>query len=249
MGEGWTPAGAARSISTEASTAPCPGNDPPAALRTLRAVVVALLLALTGCARGSKPAVSPSPSVPAGPPATPAASCSASVLSPDLPKQDLPEAVSSMRDRIAKAATACDVDGLERLALAGDSSFSFSFGGQEGGPGDHWRKLEAEGRAPLAFLVKVLGVRFGTVEIPPPETTPAAAASPAPAGSPTAYAWPSAATRDVPTGSDWAELERVYPKDQVARMKQDSAKFGIGYLGWRAGITAAGDWIYFVEGD
>jgi hypothetical protein len=217
--------------------------------------VVALVIALTGCARGSEPGASPSPSVSARPSATsgtpgsPGASCSASGLSPDVPKQDLPAPVASMRQQIAKAATACDFDGLERLALAGDSSFSFSFGGQEGSPGDYWRKLEAEGKAPLAFLVKVLAVRFGTVEIPPPETTPAAAASPTPAGSRTVYAWPSAATRDVPTDSDWAELERVYPKDQVARMKQDSAKFGIGYLGWRAGIRAAGDWIYFVEGD
>ena len=32
-------------------------------------------------------------------------------------------------------------------------------------------------------------------------------------------------------------------------MKEDTKKLGIGYLGYRAGITASGDWIYFVAGD
>jgi hypothetical protein len=53
----------------------------------------------------------------------------------------------------------------------------------------------------------------------------------------------------VPTDQDWADLEHIYSKAQVDKMRQDTARFGIGYLGWRAGITGPGDWIYFIEGD
>jgi hypothetical protein len=207
------------------------------------AILVTLVL-VAGCARSFPPA-SPGPFASAA--SQP--SCSASRLSPDLPSEDLPDPVASMRSRIAEAARACDFDGLERLALAGDSSFSFSFGGEDGPPGGYWRELEAQGGAPLAFLVRVLTVRHGTTELPPPEGDPGATSRPTPAASRTLYVWPAAATKEVPTDQDWAEIESIYPRDQVARMKQDTAKFGIGYLGWRAGITAPGDWIYFIEGD
>jgi hypothetical protein len=80
-----------------------------------------------------------------------------------------------------------------------------------------------------------------------PASSPSPGASPTPAR--TIHVWPAAATRDVPTDKDWADVERIYPKAQVEKMKQDTARFGIGYLGWRAGITAPGEWIYFIEGD
>jgi hypothetical protein len=128
--------------------------------------------------------------------------------------------------------------------------FSFSFGGEKGKPSEYWRKLESEGKAPLAFLVKVLSASHGVTSLPAVLPSPGAA-SPNPnlTGGKTIYVWPMAATKDVPADEDWVELERIYPKEQVAKMKEDSAKFGIGYLGWRAGITAPGNWIYFIEGD
>jgi hypothetical protein len=219
-------------------------------VRTGAATIVAgLLVAATGCARSSDPGASSTPSPTASPSVQPSGTepgaCSAAGLSADLPRQSLPEPVASMRSRIAEAATACDYDELDRLALASKDGFSFSFGGQKGKPSGHWRRLESEGRAPLAYLVKVLSVSPGSTELPPsspePGETPGAAR--------TIHVWPTAATKDVPSESDWAELEKVYPREQVAKMKEDTARFGIGYLGWRAGITAPGEWIYFIEGD
>jgi hypothetical protein len=150
-----------------------------------------------------------------------------------------------MRSRIAKAATECDYDALDKLAAVSKDGFSFSFGGQQGRPGDYWRKLETEGKAPLAYLVKVLSVSHATTTIPASSPSPGST----PAAARTIYVWPTAATKDVPSDRDWAELERIYPKEQVEKMKEDTARFGIGYLAWRAGITTSGDWIYFIEGD
>jgi hypothetical protein len=208
-----------------------------------------VLLIATGCARDQGPDA-PAPSVAASPSptgGTAAAACSASGLPSDVPTQDLPAPVASTRAQIVKAATSCDFDALARLALAGSGSFSFSFGAPQGGPGEYWRKLEADREAPLAFLVKVLGVRHATMELPGPEAS--LGTSPGPGLSGTAYVWPSAHAREVPTDGDWGELERVYPREEVARMKENSRKMGIGYLGWRVGIMASGDWIYFIQGD
>jgi hypothetical protein len=222
--------------------------------RILRAavgtIVLGLLLVATGCARSSGPGASSTPSATAGgsggpSPSGPAkGSCSAAGLPAELPKQELPGPVVSTRGQIAKAATACDYDALDRLAAASKEGFSFSFGGQQGKPGAYWRMLEEQGRAPLAYLVKILSVPGATTTLPASSPTPQAIPSPS-----TIYVWPAAATRDVPTDSDWAALERVYPKEQVQKMRDDTARFGIGYLGWRTGITAAGTWIYFIEGD
>jgi hypothetical protein len=210
----------------------------------------------TGCATNSRPGASSSPSAPAGtasggsPSASAQGSCSAAGLPADPPQQNLPEPVAQTRSQIVKAATACDYDALDRIAQSSVEGFSFSFGGQKGKPSEHWRRLETEGRQPLAFLVKVLSASNGVTVVPATLPSPGST-SPNPnlSGDKTIYAWPAAATKDVPSEEDWAELERIYPKEQVAKMKEDAAKFGIGYLGWRVGITAPGNWIYFIEGD
>jgi hypothetical protein len=223
-------------------------------------VAASLLRLATGCGT-SGTSTSPSPSATApGSQASPSASsassaagqgrCSAAGLPPAPPDQSLPEPVASTRSQIVKAATACDYDALDKIAEGSVEGFSFSFGGQKGKPGDYWRRLESEGRQPLAYLVKALSVSNGVTTLPATLPSPGST-SPNPnlSGGKTIYVWPAAATKDVPTDEDWAELERIYPKDQVAKMKEDTARFGIGYLGWRAGITAPGDWIYFIEGD
>jgi hypothetical protein len=170
-------------------------------------------------------------------PSDPRPACSASDLSPDLPPQDLPPAVASMRGRIARAAVACDFGELERLALDGPSRFSFSFGDPQDGPAAYWSDLE--GRAehpPLAMLVRVLGA--------PPRAMP-----PIERGGEPLWVWPSAFAKDEPTDEDWSGVEGVYSPEVVARMKQDSVRSGIGYLGYRVGITESGDWMYFIAGD
>ena len=58
------------------------------------------------------------------------------------------------------------------------------------------------------------------------------------------YVWP-AAHRVHPTAADWAELTPLYSRAEVARMRRS----GIGYSGWRVGITPRGDWQFFVTGD
>ncbi len=58
------------------------------------------------------------------------------------------------------------------------------------------------------------------------------------------YVWPSA-HRARPRERDWNVLRTLYPPGLIERMKRQ----GTGYLGYRVGITPAGDWQYFVAGD
>lgn len=202
----------------------------------------ALVLVLCACEPERQPARPPLAAEPgaaeprAGGPAAPSsAACSAAGSSPTLPAQELPPPVAAMRERIAAAATACDLAALERLALDGGGGFSFSFGAPAGGPAEHWRRLERDGDdAPLATLVRVLRAPYATM--------------PHGAGEPL-YVWPSIFAAEAPAAEDWATLAGIYPADVVTRMREDSARFGIGYLGYRAGITASGDWIFYIAGD
>jgi len=90
----------------------------------------------------------------------PESSCSAGRSAPrPTPQPELPEAVSAMRMRIIDAARACDYEKLAELALAGDSTFTYSFG-DGGQPAAFWREAEAEGRAPLRSLVEILDGPF-----------------------------------------------------------------------------------------
>ena len=57
------------------------------------------------------------------------------------------------------------------------------------------------------------------------------------------WVWPTAYT-DTPTDADWQALEGLYPQEQLDSMKQSGS-----YLGYRVGLTPAGDWIFFVAGD
>ncbi|MDQ4137583.1 MAG: hypothetical protein M3116_01880, partial [Actinomycetota bacterium] len=143
---------------------------------------------------------------------------------------ELPEAASAIRMAIVEAARACDYDKLAALALAGDSQFTYSFGGR-GRPAAFWREAEAAGRAPLRMLVELLDGPSATRD----------------AGGTTQYLWPAAYAferwADVPASAR-EDLRRVYGDDDLRRFEQ----FG-SYVGHRVGITAGGDWIFFVGGD
>ena len=157
--------------------------------------------------------------------------CSTGRSTPAPTRQsELPEPVSTTRMAIIDAARACDYDRLAELALAGDSTFTYSFGGG-GRPAAFWREAEAAGQAPLRTLVELLDGPSATRG----------------SGGTTQYLWPAAYAferwEDVPASAR-EDLRRMYGDDDLLRFEQ----FG-SYVGHRVGITESGDWIFFVGGD
>jgi hypothetical protein len=151
--------------------------------------------------------------------------CSAAHLSGTLPKQKLPAAVASTRQRIVNAAVACDYAKLQRIGTE-QGSFSFSFGGGKSAAA-YWRTQEARGKKPLATLVRILKLKVVRNE----------------AG---AYAWPSAYT-EHPTRADWDALVRA---GVLTRKQADEQRtHGNMYYGYRAAIAKNGDWQFFIAGD
>lgn len=203
----------------------------------MRAVaVLALAVALAGCGSESDEAAAPQPvtvtvteteTLPP-PPATtePEAGCSTSTVRATLPQQELPGAVASVRERIFDAATACDYDSLQQIALEQGEGFTFSYGA-ETSAADYWRGLEESGETPMLDLVRIISIPYTRNET----------------GS---YAWPSAYD-EAPTDEDWQALvdAGLYTQAEVDEMKAQNT----GYLGWRTAITAEGDWQFFVAGD
>lgn len=162
----------------------------------------------------------------------PVARCSASDLSPQVGDQpDLPTLVAEMRREIVTAAVACDYDTLADLATTGASSFTFSYGAGDD-PAGHWREAEARGDRPLWYLAQLLALPYGF------QTGPSFA------DSQDIYLWPAAASG---TEDDWSAISDagLYTEEELELMRSR----GSGYLGYRAGITAGGDWIFFVAGD
>ena len=157
--------------------------------------------------------------------------CSTGRSTPAATRQpELPPAVSNTRMAIIDAARACDYDKLAQLALAGDGTFTYSFGGG-GRPAAFWKEAEAAGQAPLRLLVELLDGPSATRD----------------AGGTTQYLWPAAYAferwDDVPASAR-EDLRRMYGEDDLRRF----AQFG-SYAGHRVGITESGDWVFFVGGD
>lgn len=146
------------------------------------------------------------------------------------PQPALPDPVGVLRGKIVDAAKKCDYEALARLALAGDDRFTYSFG-ESGQPGAFWKAAESGGRPLLRSLVEILDGPFATRTV---EGT-------------TQYLWPSAYAferwEDVPPREREA-LRRSYGDEDLRRFE----RFG-SYTGHRVGITASGDWIFFVAGD
>jgi hypothetical protein len=141
--------------------------------------------------------------------------------------EDLPDPVVRTIGGIIPYAQYCAYDDL--AALGGDN-FNVSFGGDD--PSTLWTMQEEGGEQPMYALMKILDMPYGTVDL----------------GDQLMYVWPSAAAFDGP----WDELPET---DRQALLSlytdedlQSFADFG-GYLGYRIGITAGGDWSFFVAGD
>ena len=101
----------------------------------------------------------------------------------------------------------------------------------------YWRMLERRGPRPkpMEALVKVLSLPYATV---------AADGRAVPRAKARFYVWPRA-HRVNPSLRDWQALLVLYTQAQIDAMR----RAGIGYLGYRVGMTPAGDWQYFIAGD
>jgi hypothetical protein len=159
----------------------------------------------------------------------PGGGCSAAPLSETPVEQaGLPAAVVEMRQAIIEEAVTCNFDQLQSLALEGSATFNYSFGEPtEGGtPGAFWEGAEGQGEDVLAMLVELLNMPFTRQD--------------------GAYVWPFAQSLDFSKLSpgDRAMLEQFFTPEDV-----DGWEEAGGYLGYRVGITQAGDWTFFVAGD
>lgn len=153
------------------------------------------------------------------------AQCSASKLPAARAVTGLPKAVAALRLRIVAAARRCDYAALERIGNERGTRLAFSYGADRSAAA-YWRKLERAGAKPppMAALVKIFAMPSTRFE--------------------GFHVWPSA-HRLRPTERDWQALRTLYTPAQIEQMKHG----GIGYIGYRAGITPAGDWVYFISGD
>jgi hypothetical protein len=159
----------------------------------------------------------------------PGGACSAAPLPATASVQSgLPPAVMEMRQAIIEEAVACNYDQLQTLALEGSPTFNYSFGepSEGGAPGEFWEGAEGQGEDIMATLVDILNMPYaqdgGT------------------------FVWPFASTLDFAalTPDQRAMLEQNFTREEIDGWVQAG-----GYLGYRAGITQAGDWIFFVAGD
>jgi hypothetical protein len=151
-----------------------------------------------------------------------AAECSAAGLSADLPADPaLPAAVADVRSEVAAAAVACDYDRLQELGLAQDG-FTYSYGG-ETSAADHWAGAEERGEEVMRILVETLRQDGHLYQ-----------------GN---WVWPSAYA-DRPTAADWEALSGLYPADRLTSWREQGQ-----FLGYRVGISPAGDWLFYVAGD
>lgn len=162
--------------------------------------------------------------------------CSASKLPAAKPVTGLPPRVASMRVRIVAAARRCDYAALVRLGNERGRGLAFSYGGTASAA-QFWRMLERKGTRPrpMEALVKVLSLPHAAVAASGRTVPPARAQF---------YVWPSA-HRLNPTARDWHAVRALYSQAQIDSMRRG----GTGYLGYRVGITPAGDWQYFIAGD
>ena len=157
-----------------------------------------------------------------------AAPCSGSDIAPSaLALSSIPQPVAETLGEIVDAARQCDFDRLEQVA--GDN-FTASYGGSE--PSELWTQQEENGDKPMYWLLSILDLPGGTIDT---DNGPM-------------YVWPAAYAHqgswETTPQQDMDALLSLYTQDDL----QGFANFG-GYYGYRVGITASGDWLFFVAGD
>lgn len=152
--------------------------------------------------------------------------CSGAAFTPtDYGTADLPEPVVKTLGEIVRYASTCSFADLANVA--GDSNVSF--GG--GTPLEVWTADEEQGYAPMEALLRVIAMPHATID----------------GGDGLIYVWPSAFAYDSWDAVPQADRDALLPLyDEVDH--DGFAQFG-SYIGYRLGITAAGDWSFFVAGD
>jgi hypothetical protein len=146
----------------------------------------------------------------------------------------LPAPVAATAAAIERAATAEDWDGLARLALREPTTFTASYAQGYTTPealAAYWRDLTT--REPIGDIAAAL------VRLPSWFTVTAEGGD-----GTTALMYVTPRFHHEATAANRAALEQAIGADRVAAAMVDGQ-----YLGWRVGITADGDWRFFVTGD
>ena len=160
----------------------------------------------------------------------PKVTCSAAGMEQPREPSGLPVAVAMMRKEIIKAATRCEYDLLERLALNGLPIFNYSFGEPnakpEAQPGPYWEAQEQRDEPALATMLRLVRLPFAVTTIDEK-----------------VYIWPSVGG-EAPSDDDWRAVEEEFGVRQVEGWRAPE-----GYLGPRVGISSRGDWLFYVAGD
>lgn len=116
--------------------------------------------------------------------------------------------------------------------LTAPGGFRYSFGaGPDGDLEAFWLEQEVMGEPLMQILADTLNRSHAVVEIP---------------DGPDLYVWPAAATGpwEELTDEPVAELETIHSPGEITGYEEFGA-----FIGWRAGITEAGEWQYLVAGD
>lgn len=212
---------------TPVRDAPAPTPVPPAPRSTRRLVLLGLAVALL-LAGIAAVVLSETQD-----PATPDTQDPATADTQDPATADLPAPVADMVASIEVLAVAGDWDRLAELALEGDAPFTAAFDvvmtAEE--LAAHWRAAAAE--QPLADILR------GLLGLPEWWTTTGTDAAGAEVD---VFVTPR--FMHEPTAANRAELERAIGAERVSASIADGQ-----YLGWRLGISADGDWRFFVAGD
>lgn len=157
---------------------------------------------------------------------TPQKSCSSQGVTPPREVEGLPTPVASTRDAIVTAATACDFEALEDLAV---DDFTSSFGG---GGVENLELWEDQGQTPMATLLHLFDMNHAAVPVEGGEI----------------YVWPASATyeswQETVSEEELEELTRIHTEEEL-----DQFASAGGYLGWRTAIDQEGNWLYFGAGD
>lgn len=158
--------------------------------------------------------------------------CSAEGTPQPKLSSDLPADVAATARAIIGAASHCDFDDLAGIASTdGTPDLITSFG--EGGV-DNLARWEQEGYGEMDRLIRLFGTSHAVTETE---------------DGPDIYVWPAAFAYDR-----WEDIPREYLTELMdlgvytEGELDEIAKFG-SYAGWRIGIDAEGNWLYFVAGD
>ena len=205
----------------------------------LALILAAFVLLLAACGGNGDDAAAPETAVATAPVDTGAGgttgagtvpevtTCSITDQGVTLTEQELPPPVAEVRERIFTAASECDFDTLQEIALEKGESFTYGRGEKGDMPAAYWRNLEVQSLGDPMYVLAVL------LTLPSTQNESGA------------YVWPSAA-KAKPTDADWQALldSFLLAPDGVRQMQEDAE----GYTGPRTAISADGDWLLFTEG-